>query len=302
MIFVVRPAGKAIPASLLNSKECQRATEHLKRFGNLDDFDFQDYRKDDVKEALRAVFNKKCAYCESNIVRQPIDVEHYRPKGGVLVRGELQKPGYWWLAASWENLFPSCLDCNRRRRHENASGIVRLSGKENHFPLINERRRAAKPGDEKREKPLLLNPCIDRPDHHLVFPLKAEGQIQPKLTKGKADPKGFATIQAMALDDVDLTQARKRVWEEFQRYIRRVGRCRRELESVTNARARKAILERLDDEREGIEAMILPSEPYLAMIQPPALKVLKVIRSLLSVATTSDDATSPRDLRPAARA
>ena len=49
-------------------------------------FTFAAYKLDPVKEALNATFEFKCAYCESFFgATQPLDVEHYRPKSGVLV-------------------------------------------------------------------------------------------------------------------------------------------------------------------------------------------------------------------------
>src|SRR5207248_2896103 len=59
------------------------------------------------------------------------DVEHFRPKGGYKQRetDELKRPGYYWLAYAWDNLFCSCQLCNQRF-------------KRNLFPLRDGRRRA----------------------------------------------------------------------------------------------------------------------------------------------------------------
>ncbi|MEF9674035.1 hypothetical protein QNM99_25505 [Pseudomonas sp. PCH446] len=43
-----------------------------------------------------------------------MDVEHYRPKGAV--SEDASHPGYWWVAMDWDNLLPSCIDCNRKRK------------------------------------------------------------------------------------------------------------------------------------------------------------------------------------------
>ena len=54
-------------------------------------FTFAAYKLDAVKEALNAAFGFKCAYCESFFgATQPLDVEHFRPKSGVLVGDELE--------------------------------------------------------------------------------------------------------------------------------------------------------------------------------------------------------------------
>src|SRR5437868_988560 len=68
-------------------------------------FAFRVYKNSDVQAALSLLFHNKCAYCESSYAAtQPMDVEHYRPKGGV--EGEAHE-GYWWLASRWNNLLPS---------------------------------------------------------------------------------------------------------------------------------------------------------------------------------------------------
>lgn len=88
-------------------------------------FSFSAYKSKDVKAALDVLFHGKCAYCESVYANvQPMDVEHFRPKGRVTrwVNGKREivlRFGYYWLAAEWTNLLPSCIDCNRQRlQHE----------------------------------------------------------------------------------------------------------------------------------------------------------------------------------------
>src|SRR5215213_749615 len=109
------------------------------------------YKKAGVIKALNDLFRGKCAYCESvYAATQPTDVEHYRPKGGVVVAGEFSRPGYYWLAASWENLLPSCIDCNRERKQDFTDKASGKSGKANHFPLTTEDYRAKSPDEMKR--------------------------------------------------------------------------------------------------------------------------------------------------------
>eukprot|EP01034_Spumella_vulgaris_P009128 gene9128-11597_t len=77
-------------------------------------FEFAAYKHEEVKRRLDALFHGKCAYCETFYsASAPVDVEHYRPKGAVSENPN--HPGYWWLAMSWDNLLPSCIDCNRKR-------------------------------------------------------------------------------------------------------------------------------------------------------------------------------------------
>ncbi|MEK9939970.1 MAG: hypothetical protein VW548_03245, partial [Methylotenera sp.] len=78
-------------------------------------FEFKAYKNDDVRHALFTLFHGKCAYCEARYdTTAPVDIEHFRPKGGIDGTDHL---GYWWFAATWLNLLPSCIDCNRKREH-----------------------------------------------------------------------------------------------------------------------------------------------------------------------------------------
>jgi hypothetical protein len=186
----------AQPASLQKKfrdgkTELDRATAHYIDDGKSTAFEFNRYRNADVKRALDEIFHGKCAYCESFYAKtQPVDVEHYRPTGKVDDAGDHR--GYWWLAMNWENLVPSCIDCNRKRRqitpkpdehgtmvelNENgdfARGEIMNSGKQSAFPLATNSPRAkwdlnGKATDVALEKRLLLDPTRDTPDDHLVF-------------------------------------------------------------------------------------------------------------------------------------
>lgn len=183
------------PASLLDgngngARELIRARTH---FGTVPlpekAFPFGAYKGDDVRYALEALFHGKCAYCETRYdVGAPVDIEHFRPKGEVAdLPGH---PGYWWLAADWGNLLPSCIDCNRRRYQSTPEtltsqiGILErqrergfrsiLTGKDSCFPVAGVRM-AAEPAHGQLanaiivERALLLNPCTDTPSEHLQF-------------------------------------------------------------------------------------------------------------------------------------
>lgn len=141
-------------------------TNHDKKYK-----EYRAYKEKEIIEIFNLLFHNKCAYCESNYAKvQPVDVEHYRPKGGVVIDGHLVKPGYYWLASEWDNLLPSCIDCNRMRSHQiDEDEENHMLGKANLFPISNESSRAKKVGNECYEKRLLLNPCIDKPEDHLNF-------------------------------------------------------------------------------------------------------------------------------------
>jgi hypothetical protein len=152
---------------------------------------------------LLKLSQQKCAYCESVITAsQPGDVEHYRPKGRIRdENGNIvttvrcapgsPHPGYWWLAYRWDNLLPSCTDCNRLRRHPQtavaggedpgaaaAVGIA-VGGKADYFAVTGVR--AEMPEDSLvDEKATLLDPSKPgfNPDEHFEF--TEDGFIKPK--------------------------------------------------------------------------------------------------------------------------
>ena len=158
-------------------------------------FEFKVYRHQSVKEALTVLFWGKCAYCEAKVLRGgPLDVELFRPKAGVVENPD--HPGYWWLAMVWENMLASCVDCNRIRTHEGVR-----TGKANRFPLEAETHRAFKPGDEVHEQPMLLDPCNDDPEKHLIF--DSSGTVVSDTDRGKV------TISVLGLNRPFLVQARR---------------------------------------------------------------------------------------------
>jgi hypothetical protein len=171
---------------------------------------FLAYKNPEVKQALELVFRKKCAYCETNFAASgTFPVEHWRPKGRVtLSDGTRRERGYFWLAATWDNLFYSCNDCNGQRELlELPTGIQRLMGKLDRFPLADESKRAEKPGDEIHEAPLLLNPCLDEPADHLEF---FDAGEERAIFRPKGDsPKGECSIETFALNRLDLVKARQ---------------------------------------------------------------------------------------------
>lgn len=142
-----------------------------------------------VKEALIGLQHDKCCFCERKVsAGEPGHIEHYRPKGGYKQDdlSKLVKPGYYWLAYNFDNLYFSCNRCNS-------------SYKKNYFPLADETTRAKNHTENiANEDPLIINPFID-PSTHLVF--KRE-KIKAKSIKGKE------TIKRTGLNRKVLSQER----------------------------------------------------------------------------------------------
>jgi len=173
-------------------------------------------QKDAVYMAKHGPFFGKCAYCEGPIYEgQPGDIEHYRPKGGVTeivtsvdAKGkqkvevkQVDHPGYYWLCYEWTNLLPSCRDCNSPSKAKSGG---RLIGKANFFPV--EGARAAAPGEEALEKPLLINPVFDDPDLDIA--------LDPSGTYKALTPRGRTTIDLLGLNDRELPGRRARVMND----------------------------------------------------------------------------------------
>lgn len=202
-------------------------------------FSFRRYSEDPVKLALERMFHRKCAYCESAYgYVHPVDVEHYRPKGAV--DGASGHDGYWWLAMEWENLLPSCIDCNRRRGQTGPNGAAMTSGKATQFPIAPGSPRWAAPKAANTEERLLIDPCRDDPADHLTYavaPGAPLGVMQAKAVGGgdamvptaataaaavaDADAAGVSrmgavSIQVYGLNRTGLVQARTRVLRDME--------------------------------------------------------------------------------------
>lgn len=186
-----------------------------------DKFKFKAYSNFDVKQALIKLFKSKCAYCESKFLHvYSGDVEHFRPKGEI-DGANPPKPGYYWLAAEWDNLLLSCRNCNQKLKHKiHGEDELSTMGKMNQFPLSDNRRRArshnnpdaVKTEDQYR---LLLDPCKDIPEEHLEFD-ETHG-----IVKGTS-PKGKMSIEVFVLQRMPLVQARKKLLIDIQAQIQRV--------------------------------------------------------------------------------
>jgi uncharacterized protein (TIGR02646 family) len=188
MIRVDKPAS-AIPAEFLEAsrRETQAVLAHFgARRRGAKAFKFAAYRHKKLKEALEKLFHGKCAYCEWRYGGGSyFEVEHYRPKSH-----------YYWLAAEWSNLLPSCKKCN--------------NGKLSKFPLADEKKRARRKGEERRERPLLLNPSDGRTDpaRHLAFS-PGDGAIRPApLAGSRPSPFGETSIQVYRLARAELARER----------------------------------------------------------------------------------------------
>lgn len=166
------------------------------------DFDKSIYAAVEVKQALLAAQHNKCAFCESLVRHVSYGaVEHYRPKAGYKQKkgDSLKRPGYYWLAYDWDNLFFCCQLCNEQF-------------KQNHFPLKDGRRRARSHAQTiADEEPLLLYPA--RPDLDAHFAFRQERIV------GTTD-EGKTTVRVLGLKRTALTEARSRRLQTLRGLLR----------------------------------------------------------------------------------
>ena len=196
MIRIPKPT--TAPTVLLDRgvRETDRLCQAFDGSSTLPKFKPAIYADETVKAALWKAQCGKCAFCESPIKHtNPGDVEHFRPKGGYKQKAEdeLKRPGYFWLAYAWKNLFIACPLCNQRF-------------KKNLFPLKDNRRRASpKTRKINREQPLLVHPSEQVPSDFLGF------RDEYAYALGEC-VEGKATIDILGLNREEmLTLRRKRL-------------------------------------------------------------------------------------------
>lgn len=149
------------------------------------------YASDDVKESLKQMQAGKCCFCESKMLHvDDGDVEHFRPKAGWMQDADdyLHRPGYFWLAYEWSNLFLSCAMCNQRF-------------KKNLFPLLNPDQRAdVHERDVSGEQPVFIDVVAESPEDHIAF----NQDIAVGLTE-----RGKLVIDLLHLNREDLVESRR---------------------------------------------------------------------------------------------
>ncbi len=244
-MMIYRPRNlRAMPASLLPAAPAKvaeaaaAAAWYAQRPLPRANHAFSVYSSVDIKATLNALFGHKCAYCEGTTGGvMPIDIEHYRPKGEIVTRdGRVLRPGYWWLAADWDNLLPSCIDCNRSRWHKIGSAGAQKYGKENLFPLADGSVYAQNAAQLAAEMPLLINPASEDPARHLTFvPEPIAGAVSPEgtlarrwvaapllLADGTEDARGRETIRICGLNKPEVVQQRNDRLKELANLLRGV--------------------------------------------------------------------------------
>lgn len=265
----------ATPASLTTAgvAEFDAARLHFEGTGRTTGFSYKAYSAKDVKTALTAMTGGKCAYCEADYdATQPSDVEHYRPKGAVDTDAGRLKPGYWWLAASWDNLLPSCIRCNRAEGQLLYDGTELKSGKANLFPLLDDAHRASGIGQEAHEVPLLIDPCRVLPGAHVRFVDDGGRSIAEEVDQDSASLSARmarASIDVYGLNRSGLVKDRSRylAWAKLSlaRLVKLAGRLNA-LPGPTAA-DRAEIGEDIEKELEFLDGLTCGEDRYTGMLR-----------------------------------
>lgn len=196
-----RPAVVFKYGSDSGKEKCEiKKREHCEQYDKgVRDFNFSRdiYACDEIIYSLLNIQNYKCCYCEKRLSdRGDGDVEHFRPKGGYKQNHHtaLKKPGYYWLAYDWDNLFFSCPICNQRK-------------KGNLFPLKEPNKRALNHShDICNEHPLLVHVSNEDPADHIIF--------REEYAVGTTD-KGKKTIEIFDLNKESLLEDRLGVFNNI---------------------------------------------------------------------------------------
>lgn len=259
------------------AKETKRAIEYYSKsnttrsFKNTKPFKFSVYSDRKVKDKLIDLFNEKCAYCESKFLHvYSGDVEHFRPKGKIK-EATPQKPGYYWLAANWDNLLLSCRNCNQKLKHLTVGSTIKETmGKMDQFPLIDggfHIQNHEKNISEEEPFRLLINPCIENPEHFFKYDINS-GVIIPKPTSSKEKKMAKASIKTYVLQRVPLVQARERKAIEILAQIQRVKEAVKNVSDSTESTDsfKKIYFDKiLIRELKKLKQFLSPNEEYLGL-------------------------------------
>lgn len=226
--------------------------------------------------SLDGPFHGKCAYCETLFyMSSPGDIEHFRPKGrlrdypsGALVKVTVNQfeddhPGYYWLAYQSDNLLLSCELCNRPTKERGGGELI---GKHDFFP-VEGNFRAAQPGDEAQETPLLINPLLENPDDHLK--IDATGVLGNKTERGRV------CIELFGLNQRGLPDARREKYQEVKRLLRElVDEASRDVGSQRS----KELLQKLTRIKAGYEPYTMAARLAIA----DSKEVLQLLLQLMA--------------------
>lgn len=290
-----------------NKTELERAREYYNATSTPGKaFEFVRYKEWDVCRSLDTMFHGKCAYCESSYrAVDSRDVEHFRPKGKVK-EAPVGNLGYWWLAANWNNLLPSCPPCNQRRKQVQFTLGMTLeelekalqnkpkdgSGKTNSFPLAGANWITSEARSLAAEDPLLINPCDREPADYLDWtfdwdPAEKLWDADPiypfvvpkQLAGGQVDPHGETSTAIYGLNRSGLFRGRMERIQEINLHCQTIVDVMMDLgEAGLTAERKEKLKKRLVQYKKKLYSFCQPGREFSQM----ATEFVKLFESKLS--------------------
>ncbi|WP_139291378.1 hypothetical protein [Paracoccus sp. SM22M-07] len=269
-----------IGAASAGTLEINAASIHYAT-GTTETYSFAVYRRPEVKTALEKMSNTKCAYCET-MYGAGYDgaVEHYRPKARLSTDPH---PGYWWLAASWSNLLPTCQHCNESRRqvvvhadmtmreaarlHRERRNLTTV-GKALQFPVLGSRK-FPKARSLASEDALLIDPTRRDPTNHIMFPSELGVSLAVPAARPRGpDVYGQATINIAALNRYELVRDRSLHLMTLRKIVLRLSRAI-DRQEAADASTNKALLDAAREDQDDAIAELSdwakPDKQYSAV-------------------------------------
>lgn len=163
----------------------------------VDDKFFNEYKRPDIREALRGMYRNLCCYCEGQINLVSYDhIEHRKPKR------RFPDEAY-----SWSNLHLACEKCNKKK------------------------------GAKWKESAPILDASIDPIEEHLTYEEGDTGLRRWPANKSKRGDTTIRHTDLNRGDMDELPGARARVYMECLKTIRRINTAERQDRGSPEARA-----------------------------------------------------------------
>jgi len=159
-----------------------------------------------------------CWYSEAKALSSDFHVDHFRPKGRALQLDDTERTGYWWLAFDWRNY--RLAGSYPNSAHKDDDGNVR--GKQDYFPLRNLDNAATDPkASLEDEEPYFIDPTIE--EDVILISFDETGSVRVNTTDDWEKSRVRVSVKYYYLDNPELKDARKQVWNQCKRTIQNCG-------------------------------------------------------------------------------
>ncbi len=192
--------------------------------------------REEIQAALHDLFRGKCAYCERKLddLEGGWELDLFRPASEAMDdAGKASSDHYWWLAYTWQNLYPACRNCVRHKR--------------TWFPTLGKRLKYPQRQIHARDDGLLIDPCHDRPEWYLEF--LRDGKMAPAMPpykrtrdKYRGLDRGAKTIRILGLNRSELVESRRAVVKEHEQTWPGVYEILDDVSAIVEALDREALI------------------------------------------------------------